>query len=382
MIRLLLIGALLTSGVATAEAQATLSGQGLGYPAGALSARSLGIGGSNAELDALSPVNPAALATVSRPVVFLQYAPEFRRVTTADADDRSTIIRFPLLGAALPFGTRGTGSLTATTLADRTWGATVAGTEVLDGQTVAYTDVYRATGAINDIRLAASYALLRTLALGLGAHIMTGENTLAVERAFADTAFVSFGQRTVIGYSGPAVSAGASWRPSAVLQFGASGRLGGSMRAFAGDSVIARGTVPPRLGVGGQYAGIEGTLIAARIGWEGWSEIANLTPGDLDVQDTWEYAVGIETRGPVFLAGPLPLRVGYRLRDLPFAAPDGGTAGTGLALSERSFTFGTALTLAPQRAIVDVAVQRSTRNGHPTVSERGWSLNIGLNVRP
>lgn len=382
MTRLLLLGALLMAAFATAQAQASLSAQGLGYPAGSLSARSLGLGGSNAELDAISPINPAALATVNRPIVFLQYGPEFRRVINGDAVDRSTIIRFPVIGAALPFGARSSASLTATTFADRTWGAIITGTEVLDGQPVQYTDRYRATGAINDIRLGGSYALTRTFALGLGAHVLTGENTLTVERAFEDTGFVSFGQRTVVGYTGPALSGGASWRPSRVVQVGASARIGGSMRAYAADSVIARGNVPPRFGAGVQYAGIEGTLIAARAGWEGWSEISGLVPGELGVQDTWEYAIGAETRGPVFLAAPLPLRVGLRVRDLPFAAPDPGAGSAGVALSERSFTFGTALALAPQRAIVDLSVQRSTRSGHSTVSERGWSLHVGLNVLP
>lgn len=383
MIRFLLVGfGLLLASAGSAHAQGTLSAQGLGYPAGGISARAAGAGGAIAELDPQSPVNPAALVNVRRPVVFLQYAPEFRRVVTANEAERSTVIRFPLIGAAMPVGQRSVVSLTATTMVDRSWRSRHTGIQQIGDDQVEFVDGYSATGAINEVRLAASRALSSTVALGLGGHLITGESRLDLSRAFTDTMFTGFSQRTVVGYSGAGASAGIAWWPSQLLQVALSGRIGGTLRAYLGDSVTAEGKVPNRASFGAQYAGIAGTLIAARAGWEGWSALTEVSPEQLPAVDAWDFSVGVETRGPTVLGGPMPLRAGLRRRDLPFQAPLPPETGGFTAVRENAVSFGTGLLLAAQRASVDITALRASRSGHPTVRESGWSLIVGLTVRP
>ncbi len=373
---------LLIASAGSAHAQGTLSAQGLGYPAGGMSARAAGAAGATAELDPQSPINPAALVYVRRPVVFFQYAPEFRRVVTADEAERSTIIRFPLVGAAIPVGQRSVVSLTATTMVDRSWRSTLTGVQQVGDEQVEFADGYSATGALNEVRLAGSWAMSSTVALGLGGHLLTGESRLDLSRTFTDTTFTGFSQRTVVGYSGAGASAGIAWWPSQVLHLAASGRIGGTLRAYLGDSVAAEGRVPNRASFGAQYSGITGTLIAVRAGWEGWSGLTGVSPEQLPAVDSWDYSIGVETRGPSVLAGPIPLRAGLRRRDLPFQAPLPPETGGFTTVRESTVSFGTGLVLAAQRASVDITALRASRSGHPTVSESGWSLIVGLTVRP
>jgi hypothetical protein len=77
-------------------AQGALSLQGFGYPGGETSTRALGTGGSLADFDANSPINPAALLVGSRATVYLQYDPEFRWVTGTGLNVSTVTARFPL----------------------------------------------------------------------------------------------------------------------------------------------------------------------------------------------------------------------------------------------------------------------------------------------
>src|SRR5688572_30643060 len=53
-------------------AQGTLGSQGFGYPPGQLSVLSRSVGGATAEVDPLSPINPAALGLLRRGGLYLQ----------------------------------------------------------------------------------------------------------------------------------------------------------------------------------------------------------------------------------------------------------------------------------------------------------------------
>ena len=99
----------------TAAAQGSLSTQGYGYPSGELSTRALGTGGSVAEFDPASPINPAALGSWGaspinsairrwwgRTAFTAQYDPEFRRVTAGGSSQNATLTRFPLIAVGIP----------------------------------------------------------------------------------------------------------------------------------------------------------------------------------------------------------------------------------------------------------------------------------------
>ena len=75
------VAAALCSAAPALCAQGATSVQGFGYPGGELSTRALGTGGSLADFDANSPLNPAALLVGTRATVYVQYDPEFRWIT-------------------------------------------------------------------------------------------------------------------------------------------------------------------------------------------------------------------------------------------------------------------------------------------------------------
>jgi len=66
-----------------ASAQAALSTQGFGFPTGQLSSRAWGTGGSIAEVDPLSPVNPATLSMIGTRLINFQIEPEYRSVSSS-----------------------------------------------------------------------------------------------------------------------------------------------------------------------------------------------------------------------------------------------------------------------------------------------------------
>jgi len=86
----------LTAALASvASGQAALSTQGFGFPTGQLSSRAWGTGGAIAEIDPLSPVNPATLSMIGSRLVNFQIEPEYRSVTSSGGIDRTTTARYP-----------------------------------------------------------------------------------------------------------------------------------------------------------------------------------------------------------------------------------------------------------------------------------------------
>jgi hypothetical protein len=145
--------------------------------------------------------------------------------------------------------------------------------------------------------------------------------------------------------------------------------------------------VPHRLGAGLRFDGIKGATIAARVNWEGWSSLEGLTPHEgLPVSDTFEYGVGADVAGPRIGSNSVMLRLGVRLRDLPFGvrADSGRSLPEVRDVRELGFAGGVGIPLASNRAMVDLAVQRAARSpsGRSDLEERAWTLSLGLRVRP
>lgn len=370
---------------AAARAQGTLSEQGFGYPPGQLSARALGQGGANAETDPVSAVNPAALASWGRAGIFFQYAPELRQVSAGGQTDRTTTTRFPLVAAATPLFGHATLGLSASTFLDRTFSTKrTAATPVSGGGTVNTTTTLSSTGAANDVRLAAAWAPLRRLTVGLGVHALTGQNRVNTVVEVADpnqapgttSPYLPVSEQRTLGFGGVAFSAGMEWRPVRALQVGVSGRHGGTMRLSAGDTLLAKADVPDRYGIGLLYDGIRGTALSARYNWEGWSSMGGLGSSSLKAFDAVEYAVGADVSGPRLGSRTVLVRAGARTRTLPFAA-------AGEKVRETAFSGGFGVPLALERVLMDVAVQRARRTARGVgASERAWTIGVGFTVRP
>lgn len=368
---------LLVAGIMPLAAQGSLSTQGFGYPPGQVSTRAVGTGGGSAEVDPLSPINPAALINWGASAVFLQTEPEFRTVTIGDRETRTTTWRYPLVMGALSFGPRAIVALSSSTLLDRTWSTTEEGSIDVEGTPTAAVTTYRSEGAINDIRLAGAYAPRPWLRLGLGAHAFTGRNLLTVGSEFLDSlTFTPLQSSTSISYGGNAVSGGVEARVGRHFSVAASGRIGGSITAERNDTTLSWGHVPTRFGVGVAYLGIRGGTIGMRASHEGWSSLSSLGAAGFTARDAWDLGAGADVPGPRFGRNVLQLRAGVRRRSLPFEA-------AGERVTESSFTFGTGTAFANGRVFGDLGVARAKRSvPSGNADERAWTVSLGLAVRP
>lgn len=385
----LALGAL---GAAPARAQGSLSTQGFGYPPGELSTRAAAAGGALGEFDPLTPLNPASLADWGAAALFFSYAPEFRTVDAPGGTDRTTTLRFPLLAAGLPVSSTVTLGVSASTLLDRSWATTSSGTQVVGTDTVASTERFSTRGAINDIRVGAGWLARPWLRVGIAGHLLTGQNRLTVGRQFSGAGFDSLAEASSISYSGGALSAGIELRPGKALAVAASGRIGGNLRADAGDTTLSSASAPSRFGAAVRFDGVPGATLAAGVSWDGWSKMQSLgvcgsTAASLQCTDSasaasrfqaadaWTESVGAEVAGPRFGGATMMLRAGARHRTLPFTL--GGTK-----VGETTFAFGTGIPVAHDRARIDAAFEHASRSDGGSVTEHAWIVNIGLLIRP
>ena len=133
-------------------AQGTLSTQGFGYPTGGMSTRVRSTGGGLGQFDPDSPLNPASLATSSDPRMFLQYEPEFRRLSNGDAAANTHVARFSLASASVPFARRGSLGLAVATFLDRSSITSFTTPRDVAGTTIDVTETTQVLGAINDVK--------------------------------------------------------------------------------------------------------------------------------------------------------------------------------------------------------------------------------------
>jgi hypothetical protein len=368
----LLAAAAILAAPAALRAQGTVSAQGFGYPPGQLSTQALGSGGATAEFDPLSPLNPAALLGAPTTQLTLQYEPEVRTTKLEGTSSESTVNRFPLIGVTSRVGGRLGLGLSVSTFLDRSWATQSLGT--VEGSTVTFRETLESRGAINDVRAAAAWRLGPRLAVGGAAHVFTGENMLDVGRIYDDSAFVGFRQSSRLDYLGTALSGGVVVSPSRTIAVALSGRLGGPLRARSNRETIAEGDVPARGAASLRYTGLPGAVIAARAEWTGWSSMDEMGSDNLNAQDGWEFGLGVEAEGPRLGGSTIPLRLGARVRDLPFAA-------VGEVPRETSFAGGFSIPFARGRVLFDFGVQRASRTAGDA-EETSWIYSTGLVVRP
>jgi len=360
-----------------AQAQGSLSVQGYGYPGGELSTRALGTGGSMADFDANSPLNPAALLVGTRATVYVQYDPEFRWITAPGLNASTITARFPLFVISGKVGAARL-SLSYANFLDRTWTNTYSDTQVIGTLHVPSTVTAVSSGGIADVRAAMSYTFSPKLTLGVAVHVFPGENRVLYGRAYpADsTSFGAFSQTNTFNFSGSAVSLGLFATPFSHVNIGLSGRYGFSMHEHQGDSTtIGDANVPNRFSASVAYDGFPGTILSARYGTEKWSAMRSLGSPGLSIFDANEFSAGLETPGPKFNAIPLALRAGYRARQLPF--------GIGAnQVRETEVTGGVGIPLSQGRAALDMSIAHAVRSANVGMAETGWILSFGIAIKP
>jgi hypothetical protein len=377
MVRRWIVGGVLVAAVPVAmSAQANLSSQGFGYPPGQFSARAQGTGGAIAELDPLSPVNPATLTLLGTRTLFFQLEPEFRSVTTSAGTERTTTARYPVVFGAIPFGSRFVFSVGSSTLLDRTSSTTFSTTQHLGPtDSVAMTTKFHVDGAMNDVRLAVGWTPASWLRVGVGAHAIAGHNLIDVTQSFADSArFAAFSEARVLSFDGSAFSAGVELVSKNVLA-AFSARRGGSMHLSVEDTSLTSANVPNRFGASLAFVGIANSTLSVRTSHDNWSSLGTLGAPGLKGVDAWDSSVGAEIAGPKFQDRIVFLRGGFRTRTLPFQA-------AGSDVKENSITGGIGTTLAQGRVIADLAVIHANRSATIGASEQAWTVSIGISVRP
>jgi len=361
---------------ASMNAQANLSSQGYGFPTGQLSARAYGAGGSLAEMDPLSPVNPASIALLPSRILFMQIEPEFRNVKSGNGADATTTARYPVVFGAIPVASNFVMSLSASTLLDRTSSTSFSTTQRLaDGEDVAMTTTYRIDGAMSDIRLAGAWIPANWLRVGVGLHGIAGHNLVSLTQAFDDSLrFSAFSQSRVLGFGGGAVSGGVQL-VSKMFVAAASARLGGALNLSSEDTVLKSARVPNRFGASLAYIGIANSTFSVRTSRDNWSALGDLGSSNLHAVDAWDTSVGADVAGPHLGQRILFLRGGYRMRTLPFAA-------AGEQVSEKSFSAGAGTAFANNHVLADVALIHASRTANLSASEKAWTVSIGIAVRP
>lgn len=378
---LALAGALLMALATAANAQGTLSTQGLGFPPGQLSTHSKSMGGATGETDPVSPLNPAAIGLLNAPILAFQVEPEYRVLTVGGRSIRTSISRFPLFMGALTLGGKWVVSLSASTLLDRTYETITRDSQVVNGDSVKSTVTERSEGALNDLRLAVSYAPSTWLKVGFGAHALSGSDILHTTRAFDDTIrFITDAQRTVVGFGGTALSVGAITMFPRVGAVGVTYRRGGSVRTYDDDVVVGSGRAPDHLGISAVYLGIRGTALAVRAAKDSWSQLEGMAR-TLNIHEGWDMGVGADVTGPRFGSSAIGLRAGARWRTLPFS-PDASP------VKEKTWSGGFVLPFARRAVELHLGALRASRSyelapaaGGPA-SENSWTLSTGLSVRP
>jgi len=365
----------------SAGAQGTLSTQGFGYPPGELSSRALGTGGGLGLFDPQSSINPASIGTAGAPLLFLQYEPEFRRLSSGGQTQKTTTSRFPLAVASVPITSKGTIAVSVSTLLDRSWQTTTTREEVVAGDKATLTETVRSIGAINDIRLAGAWVANDFIQLGIAGHVFTGQNRLLFSQTFPDSLrFIPISQVSNLDYTGSAVSGGVVIRPTSVFSLALSGRKGLDLNARAGDTIVSTAKIPDRYGAAISYGGIPGSTVSAQVGRDLWSSLNGLGSDEARAVDAWDVGGGIETLGPKILERTILIRLGARYRTLPFLA-------SGSEVRELSFAGGFGAQFSRNRAAFDVTLQHSSRSpdGSGTlgdIHERAYTLSFGLRVRP
>jgi len=362
----------------SAAAQANLSGQGLGFPTGQMSARAEGAGGAIAEIDPISLVNPAALGFIGTTTLFFQIEPEFRSVIVGNTKDNTTTARYPLFAAVLPIGANWAIGVSSATLLDRTWTTSTPSVLVLGTDTVNSTFTSGSSGSINDLRVAAAWAPFTYLRVGLGGHLMSGNDRLFVGHTFSDNAaFGNFADSSTLSFDGGAVSAGLELVAPKLAIASVSFRKGGRLNATRSDTALGHANVPDRLGFSLAYIGAAGSEVAIRTALDKWSSLNGLNRGSSHAVDAWDTSIGADIAGPHLGSQPLMLRLGGRWRTLPYEAGPNNNK-----VKEQSLNAGVGTTFAGGRVLTDVTLAHARRDANLGITERAWTLSIGLGIRP
>ncbi len=350
--------------------------RGLGILGRPVSARTAATGGAFAVFDAQALLNPAALGQLQGVSGWAVGVPSRRRVVVGGDAATLQSTRFPLFGFGTVFSRRLVIGVGIGDYLDRTWSVRRTDTVTLRGTPVPVEDVSRSVGGVSDLRLAGAYRLSPRVTLGAAVHALSGSTRLTVTRDFAPAIYEDFSDVAVTDFTGLGVSVGVLAAVRSNLGVGASLRAGTKLKASSSAGPRARVSLPLEFAAGARYAPVPGVNLAGTVAYAGWGRAAGdlVAAGEARSRDVWSVGAGLDVERLDLGVVRLPLRLGYRWRQLPFPID-------GFRLGEHAIAGGFGFTMAGGRTSVDVGVERGARTAgaQRETFTTGW---LGVTVRP
>lgn len=350
--------------------------RGLGILGRPVSARTAATGGAFAVFDAQALLNPAALGQLQGVSGWAVGAPSRRRVVVGGEAATLQSTRFPLFGFGTVFSRRLVIGVAIGDYLDRTWSVRRTDTVTLRGTPVPVEDVSRSVGGVSDLRLAGAYRLSPRVTLGAAVHALSGSTRLTVTRDFAPANYEDFSDVAVTDFTGLGVSVGVLAAVRSNLGVAASLRAGTKLKASSSAGPRARVSLPLEFAAGARYAPVSGVNLAGTVAYAGWGRAAGdlVAVGEARSRDVWSVGAGLDVERLDLGVVRLPLRLGYRWRQLPFPID-------GFPLGEHAIAGGFGFTMAGGRTSVDVGVERGARTAgaQRETFTAGW---LGVTVRP
>jgi hypothetical protein len=380
----LIAAALLVVVAPDARAQDSVFGiRGLGFLGRPVSARSAGMGGGTALFDGSSAVSPASVAAFHGLAGWAVAAGSQHSFNPGTGNVSLSAMRFPTFGFATTVGSRLALGVSVSDYLNRNWDVQHTDTVMPRDTALAVTDRTRSLGGVSDIRFAAAYRLSTRLAVGVGLHVLSGAARTSVQRDFgSDTAYSLFYQSTQTDFHGMSVSVGAFLTPVPQVVLGASARFNGRLSATnPGGRASVR--LPTELNAGLYVIPVDGVTLATTVGHANWSVAASdlEAAGQAPSRDVWSVGIGAEVALLRTFGGVIPVRAGYRWRQLPFLVGTDSLNQRADALSEQAISGGISLVMAGGRATVDVAVEAGSRAAG-ALKERFQTVLVGLTILP
>ncbi len=356
----------------TASPPVRLSGQdsqfgirGLGTPGRWESVRSRSTGGAFAPFDPLSQLTEAPLADIGQLTATAAGGTSHRDVVVGGTTAALRTTRFPLMGVAGPVGPRLAVAAGFTTYLDKSWDVWMRDSVLLRDVLQRYIDELTSDGSVADVRLAVASRLSRRIAIGAGVHVLAGSTRMTAERRFDDSTFHAVQQSAEVRYDGFGVSGSVLLGLAPGLSLAGWARSDNRLRAKVADTTSAITDLPRMAGGGLLFAPSPSARFAASAVWRSWSQAG------AGAFDTWSWSAGAE-----FGFRRMPIRLGARGGQMPFGP---GTK----APTEVAGSLGIGRPFAQGRALIDVALERLERRaGGGSLTERVWTVLVGLTVRP
>lgn len=375
---------------APAPAQTPITGSGLGYPVAPVDARAAGVGGTGGALPggSLATRNPAALTAFQRLTLGFTLSPEAVDVDVSDSAPSQAAgrSRFGVARVVVPFGDWRVGAGFSPEL-DQDWRVTLEDTLNFGGQRFPFRERRVSDGGLS----AANLSLARQIgpvSVGVGGDRLTGSLERSFRRSFTTDTAEGGGETGGGGLSD--VGASGSWAYGGWRAHGGLGvSIGDAARLNVAGAVSGELTADPDGGAdertydypasvsaSASVRPVEGLLVTGGGGWTGWSSM----DGDLRqgrAEDTRWAGGGVELTD--VQVGPLatPLRLGGRVRELPFAR--GGRA----QVTERAVTAGFGILGAGGQASLEFALEVGTRGdvADAGIAEDFRRLHFTLQIR-